>query len=198
MGFQEMSMRPLLFLSAIVFLTADAPAQDKKPAWWDKAVKKVEATFDPAEARPGQTVTFKLTVELHDGYYTYPTRQEDKNAEAMVNKLVFPDAGAVVFVGETADPAEYQTRAEPLLGIKDLRYYPKKVVYERKAVVRPTQTPGAAAVKVKAFGLTVCDANNCYPARKLTPEATLKVLNGPAVPVEAKYADDVRKATAGM
>ena len=44
-------------------------------------MKKVEAKFDPAEAKPGQTVTFKLTVELNDGYYTYPTRQADKAAE---------------------------------------------------------------------------------------------------------------------
>ena len=190
-------MRPLLFLTATFALAADAPAPDKKPAWWDKAVKKVEATFDPAEAKPGQTVTLKLTVELHDGYYTYPTRQEDKHAEAMINRLVFPEAGALVFVDETVDPLDYLTKAEPLLGIRDLRYYPKKVVYERKAVVRPTQKPGEVSVKVKEFGLTICDANNCYPARKLTPAATLKVLDGPAVPVEAKYADEVRKATAG-
>ena len=188
-------MRPLLFLAATVALSAPAAAEDKKPAWWDKAVKKVEASFDPAEARPGQTVTLKLTVELHDGYYTYPTRQEDKAAEGMVNKLVFPDAGSVVFVDKTVDPLDYLTKAEPLLGIRDLRYHPKKVVYERKAVVRPSQKPGEVAVKVKEFGLTVCDANNCYPARKLTPEAKLKVLDAPAVPVEAKYAEEVRKAT---
>ena len=190
-------MRPLLFLTATALLAADAPAPEKKPAWWDKAVKKVEAKFEPAEAKPGQTVTLKLTVELHDGYYTYPTRQEDKAAEGMVNTLTFPDAGAVVFVGETVNPLDYLTKAEPLLGIRDLRYHPKKVVYVRKAVVRPTQKPGEVAVKVKEFGLTVCDANNCYPARKLTPAATLTVLDAPAVPVEAKYAEEVGKATAG-
>jgi hypothetical protein len=188
-------MRPLLFLAATVGLTASAAAEDKKPAWWDKAVKKVEAAFDPAEARAGQTVTLKLTVELNDGYYTYPTKQEDKNAEGMVNTLLFPDPGAVVFVDQTADPLDYLTKAEPLVGISELRYYSKKVVYERKAVVRPTQKPGEWVVKVKEFGLTVCDANNCYPARKLTPEAKLKVLDAPAVPVEAKYAEEVRKAT---
>lgn len=188
-------MRPLLFLTATIFLTTHAPARDKKPTWWDKAIKKVEAKFDPAEAKPGQTVTLKLTVELHDGYFTYPTKQDDKAAEGMVNKLVFPDGAAVVFVGETINPRDYLTKSEPLIGIRDLRYYPKKVVFERKAVVRPTQKPGEAAVKVKEFGLTVCDANSCYPSRKLTPEAILNVLDGPAVPVEAKYADEVRKAT---
>ena len=88
------------------------------------------------------------------------------------------------------------TKAEPLLGIKDLRYYEKKVVYERKAVVRPTQKPGEVVVQFKEFGLTICDANNCYPARKLTPETKLTILDAPAVPVDAQYADEVKKATA--
>ncbi len=194
-------MRPLLLLTAAAaFALAAGPsaAQDKKPAWWDKAVKKVEAAFDPAEAKPGQTVTLKLTVELHDGYYTYPLKQEDKAAAWMVNKLAFPEAGAVVFVGEPIDADDYKTKAEPELGIRELRYYPKKVVYERKAVVRPSQKPGEVAVKLPEFRLTVCDANNCYPARKLTPEAKLKVLDGPAVPVDPKYAGELKKAAGGL
>jgi hypothetical protein len=194
-------MRPLLFLVSAALLTLAAgqsAAEDKKPAWWDKAVKKVEAAFHPAEAKPGQTVTLKLTVELHEGYYTYPTRQKDEAAEGMVNKLVFPDAGAVVFVGETTDPDGYKTKAEPIIGIRELRYYPEKVVYERKAVVAPSQRPGEVAVKVKEFALSVCDANNCFPPRKLTPEARLKVLDGPPVPVDPKYSDEVKKAKGGV
>jgi hypothetical protein len=194
-------MRPLLFLTAAAALALAAgpsAGEDKKPAWWDKAVKKLEVAFDPAEAKPGQTVTLKLTVELHEGYYTYPTKQEDKAAEGMVNKLAFPDPGVVVFVGETIDADDYKTKAEPELGIRDLRYYPKKVVYERKAVVRPSQKPGEVAVKLPEFRLTICDANNCFPARKLTPEAKLKVLDAPPVPVDPKYADEVKKAPGGL
>jgi hypothetical protein len=193
-------MRPLLFLTAAVVLasgTGPSAAQDKKPAWWDKAVKKVEATFDPPEAKPGQTVTLKLTVELHEGYYTYPLKQEDENAASMVNKLVFPKGGAVVFVGEAEDPEDYKAKAEPLLGIKELRYYPKKVVYERKAVVPPSQAAGAVAVKLPEFRLTVCDQDNCFPSRKLPVEAKLKVLDAPAVAVDPKYAAEVEKARGG-
>ena len=48
----------------------------------------------PAEAKPGQTVTFTLTVELNDGYHTYPTVQPDKKAAGMVNEIKFPDRRA--------------------------------------------------------------------------------------------------------
>ena len=172
-------MRPLYGLvvcSGVVVAAAPGWPTEQKKDWYEQAVKKIEATFDPAEAKPGQTVTLKLTVHLNDGFHTYPTRQPDKAAEAMVNAIKFPDAGAVEFVGEVADPKEYKTKEEPLLGIKELRIVDGKVVYERKAVVSATAKPGAVTVKLKQFSLNVCDAVNCFPVKKLTPEATLKVV----------------------
>ena len=71
--------------------------EKKKPAWFVKSVKKIEATLEPAEAKPGQTVTFKLTVDLNEGYHTYPTVQPDPAAEPYVNMLKFPAAGSVIF-----------------------------------------------------------------------------------------------------
>lgn len=168
-------MRWLLLVTAIAVGSA-RPAIAQKPDWYDKAVKKVEATFEPADAKPGQTVTLKLTIHLNDGYHTYPTKQPDKAAEAMVNTIKFPDAGAVEFVGDVLDPKEFKTKAEPDLGIKELRIVEGKIVYERKAVVSATAKPGSVTVKLPAVTLNVCDAVNCYPAKKLTPEATLKVL----------------------
>ena len=169
----------------------------KGPTAFEKAVQKVEATFTPVEAKPGQTVTFKLTVHLSDGYHTYPVKQTDKAAAGMVNKLTFPDPGAVIFVGETRDPLELKSKAEPLLGIQEMLYIPGVVVYERKAVVSPKAPAGAVTVKLPAFRISVCDKDNCYPAKTLTPEATFKVLDGPAVSVEKTFAEEVMKATGG-
>jgi len=163
-------------------------------AWYAKAVKGVSAKFDPAEAKPGQTVTFTLTVELNPGYYTYPTAQPDKPAAAYTNTIKFPDPGSVVFVGSVEDPKDFQTKAEPDLGITELRTVKGKVTFTRKAVVSPKASPGPAAVKLAAFKLSVCDAANCYPPKDVPVEAALKVLDGPPVAVEKAYADEVRKA----
>lgn len=179
-------------LASLVFtpfaLAAEAPAA------LPKGVEKVEATFEPAEAKPGEVVTFKLTVTLGLGYHTYPLMQRDKLAGDMVNKLDFPAAGSVIFVGDSIDPAGAETKAEPLLGIKAMKVYHGKVVYERKAVVSPKAAAGAGTVAIPKFVLSVCDKDSCFPPKTLTPEATFKVLNGPAVVVDKKYAAEVEKA----
>jgi hypothetical protein len=171
-----------------------SPASAQK--WYDKAVKKVEGKFSPAEAKPGQTVTFTLTVELHDGYHTYPTVQLDKQAAGMVNDIRFPDPGAVIFVGKTEDPKDAKTKAEPDLGILEMSYCTGTVTYTRKAVVSPKAAAGPTTVKLAKFSLSVCDKDNCFPPKTIPIEAALKVLDGPPVEVEKAYADEVKKALA--
>lgn len=182
-------MRSASFALTLLFVTVVSAADIKKGG-----VKSVEATFEPAEAKPGQTVTLKLTVTLEDGYYTYPLVQTDKMAASMVNKLEFPKAGAVVFVGDALDPANPKKKAELAAGIEEMLYYTGTVVYERKAVVLPSAKPGEVTVQLPKFLLSVCDKDNCFPPKTHKPEAKLKVLDGPAVAVEKQYAAEVEKA----
>src|SRR6476469_7263351 len=102
-------MKRIAIIAPFAFLLALMPAPASTQKWYDKAVKKVEAKFSPAEAKPGQTVTFTVTIELADGYHTYPTVQTDKQAAAMVNTILFPKPDAVIFVGKTEDPKDAKT-----------------------------------------------------------------------------------------
>jgi hypothetical protein len=179
--------------TAAAFFIVSAPAADDGPA---KGVKKIELSFDPSSAKPGQTVTVKITVELEDGFHTYPTKQTDKNAESYVSKIAFPGAGDLIFVGDVKDPNHPQSKAEPEAGVKELKFYTGTFTYERKAVVSPQATSGEKTVKLKSLRLTVCDEKNCYPPKMLTPDAKLKVLDGPAVEVEKEFQDEVKKALA--
>lgn len=187
-----MTLRLLAGSLVFALLAGVVPAADKD-AWYAKAVKGVDATVEPAEAKPGQTVTFKLTITLNDGYHTYPLVQPDKKAKGMVNKITFPAAGSVIFVGDAKDPTGFDAKPEPLLDITELRTYKKTVTFERKAVVSPKAKAGDATVKLDSFVLSVCDETNCFPAKTLTPEAKLKVLDG-SVEVAKEYAADVKKA----
>ena len=81
-------------------------------------------------------------------------------------------------------------------GSEELHYYTGSFTYERTAVVNPKAKPGEAKVALDKFLLSVCDKNNCFPAKKLTPEATFKVLEG-AQPVDRKWAEAVEKALSG-
>lgn len=186
-------MARLIAMLAMCVMATTAMAADKD-AWYVKAVKKLEVTIEPAQAKPGETVTLKLLVHLNDGYYTYPLKQEDKNAAGMVNKIAFADGKGLIFVGETKDPIDFDTKAEPELGIKELRIYRNEVIYERKAVVSPNAKAGEIAIALKLFRLNVCDKSNCYPTKTVMPEAKFKVLEGPATPVSKEFQDEVRKA----
>jgi hypothetical protein len=159
---------------------------------FEQIVKKAEATFEPATAKPGQTVTLKVSVKLLDGWHTYPTMQPEKAAKTYQNKLTFPEGGPVVYVGEFDDPAGAKEKAEPLAMIERMLIYPGGATWERKAVVLPSAKPGEAASTVK-FRVLVCDKDNCLPPKTLDLEAKLKVAGDP-VPVEKKYQAEVEKA----
>lgn len=164
----------------------------------DPAVKSVAVAFDPPQAKPGQTVTLSLTVTLAPGHHTYPTRQPDKAAADFVTKLKFPEPGAVVFVGDVSDPAKFATKAEPELGVKELRTVSGPVTFSRKLVVSLKQPAGPVAVTLPEVKLLVCTEAQCFPPKVLKPSGTLTVLPGPAVAVEPKYAEAVKKAAGGL
>ncbi len=181
-----------LLIPAALVLAAPATAAAPDD-WYAKAVQGVTAAVEPAEAKPGQTVTVRVTVDLADGYHTYPTAQPEKTAAGMVNKLLFPTAGPLVFVGPTADPTDAVVKAEPELGIKALRTHVGRVTYARKAVVSPTAAAGPASATV-GVRLNVCDANNCFPPKTAEVAAKLAVLPGPAVDIDPAFRDEVGKA----
>lgn len=173
------------------------PGRADAQKWYERAVKSIEGKVTPAEAKPGQTVTFALTIELNEGFNTYPTVQPEKLAAGLVNVIEFPAPDALVFVGKLEDPKDFSTKEEPDLGVKALRVNAGKVTYTRKAVVSPKAPAGDVKVKLPLFSLSVCEKGKCYPAKNVPVEAAFKVLDGPAVPVEKAFADEVTKALAG-
>ena len=166
-------------------LSADPPS---------KGVKSVALSVEPKEAKPGQTVRVKLTIELESGFTIYATEQSDKNATDFVTAIPYPAPGPVVFVGSIKEPESPVLKAEPLLGIKALRVFEGKVVFERAAVVAPTTAAGPTTIKLAGLKLQACDDKNCYPGKAISPEVELKVLPGPAVEIEKKYKEEVEKA----
>jgi hypothetical protein len=177
---------------AVLGLAFAAPASAADLPTFDEIVKKAEARFEPAKAKPGQTVTLKFNVELIKGWHTYPTVQPDKGAKSQTNRITFPAGGPIVFVSQTVDPPDPKEKSEPLLGIEQLLYYPGGGTWERKAIVVPNAQAGKLSTKVK-FSLLVCDKDNCLPPKTLELEASLEVAGDP-VPVDPKYKDEVEKA----
>lgn len=183
-------MKPYLCVLALLGVATVSSAADIPK--FEEIVKKAEARFEPAKAKPGQTVTLKINIELIKGWHTYPLIQPDKGAKSQTNRVVFPAEGPIVFVDKALDPPNAKEKSEPLLGIEQLLYYPGGGVWERTAVVVPNAQAGKLSSKVK-FTLLVCDKDNCLAPKVIELEAMLEVAGNP-VAVDPKYKGEVEKA----
>jgi hypothetical protein len=186
-----LSLSISLALISAVFNCSNARGED----WYTKAVKSFELTISPAEVKPGETVTVRITLQLDDGYHTYPLVQPDKKASDQVNKLTFPfsDKAGLILVGDIKGPTNPIKKAEPVLGIKEMHIFEGIVSYEQKAVISPKAQPGELTLKGTKFDLLVCDDKNCFPPKKLAPEAKWTVKMGAPVEVAKEYQEAVQK-----
>jgi thiol:disulfide interchange protein DsbD len=178
-----------------LLLSLPAFAQFGGPRDFDAVVSKLEARFEPATARRGETVTWKMTIDIAPGWHTYPTQQPEAAASSYVNKITAPKSGDVVFVGSVVEPPNPVKKPVKEEGIKELHYYEGSAVWEYKAVVSPNATPGEKTITVPVTVL-VCDDSGCLPPKKRSLSAKLTVSDAPPVPVDPKYQGAVLGASA--
>lgn len=182
-----------IWIPAVLLLVMGLVATAHAQRTFQTAVKKIEARFEPADAKPGQTVTFKLEVQLADGWYTYAVNQPDKGARTSATRIDLPLPGDVIFVDSVQDAPDFKVKAEPDLDIKEIRYYPGGTTWEVKAIVSPKATVGPKTIALKTFKIVVCDKSNCLPQATVPISANLNVLEG-SVEVDPKYKEIVEKA----
>ncbi len=139
-------------------------------------VQEIKATIEPAEAKPGQTVTWRLTVKLIPGWHTYPVKQVDKNAADSVTKFDFSDLKKVGLSasGAIKDPPKFLKKAEPEQKIKELRYYEGEVTWTQQLRLAAGAKAGTHKVPVKVT-MQVCDEKGCLPPETVTVEAEITV-----------------------
>jgi thiol:disulfide interchange protein DsbD len=190
-----MRLRYLRALLLLLVVAGLAPAAPKGNRSFETAVTRLETTIEPTTAARGQTVTWKLTLDLAPGWYTYPLRQADPEAELYVNSIKFLAAPGVVPVGEFVDPP-HKSKAEPILKVKDLRYLPDKAVWERPLVIRPDATPGKVEVKAEVT-LQVCDKLGCLLPETRTLTVPLTISDAPPVAVDPKFQAALSSPTEG-
>jgi cytochrome c biogenesis protein CcdA/thioredoxin-related protein len=176
----------------LLALPALVPAQESKLTF-DQVVKNVEARFEPAEAKPGQTVTLKVEVNLLPDWHTYPTSQPDSGASQQINRLTLPPPGDLIFVGSVQNPPSpaKMPKSELPEGVNEIFEYPGGGIWEHKAVVSPTAQVGEATVEVR-FRILVCQ-KSCFPPKIVSRMATLRVVHG-RVDVDPQYRTDVEQA----
>ncbi len=158
------------------------------------AVKKIEARFEPADAKPGQQVTLKVAVELNEGYYTYAIHQPDPSA-SQATKIDLPKSDDVFFYPPINDPPNFLTKSD---GMDLIRYYPEGTIWELKGVVPQSAKPGTKTVHLEKLTLVICFhigmKEGCLRPKAFPVSAELTVLDGPAIPIDPKIEEEIRKS----
>jgi thiol:disulfide interchange protein DsbD len=198
-------MRNLSLVAGLVLLTGPAVGQDpslefKLPTVATRAnsfddIADYGVTVEPAKAKPGQTVTVKLTVAPKPGAWTYPVNPPGDQLSR--NDFTLPRSGDLIFVGAVTDPPGWKAKPSILDPLQQDRYYPHEVTWELSAVVSPRAASGKKAVSLKGVSLLACiEGGKCFNSRT-PPSAEFEVLTGEAVPVDAKFRAEVEQALGG-
>jgi thiol:disulfide interchange protein DsbD len=164
---------------------------DVKNPKFREAMPYARATVSPTTARRGETVTWTLTIELKQGYHTYPTQQPE-NKEAAVTRFLFPKGGDLIPVGTLQEPQWKLTNDNGA----PQREIEGKLVFEKKFVVRSDAKPGEKELKV-GTQFEICKERICLPVEKLTFKNTVTVTDEPPVPVDNQYQGDVKSFLSG-
>jgi thiol:disulfide interchange protein DsbD len=156
------------------------------------AVKSIDVSVTPATAKKGETITWKLTVELGKNWHIYALEQVDPAAGLHVTTIQFDKSPDVLQVEKLKDPPGFVATPEPAEQIKELRYYEGRVVWEVPMVVSPSATPGPHTIKAK-FRWQVCNPRTCLPPEEMELTVPLTVSTA-SVSVDPKYDEAVKRA----
>jgi len=156
-----------LLVVVFAFGLSQASAQQLS---FDDIVKKFDATVEPAKVKPGDTVTWKLTVDLLEGWHTYPTVQPDPNQSTFVTKITFPKIDGLTFTGDVKEPKPV-IKKDP---DGDIAMLEGLVTFEKKITIARDAKPGKVKVQVPVK-LQVCSKDTCLPPKTVTVTVELVV-----------------------
>lgn len=159
----------------------DPPQPKKKDTNARLKSRNVEITtsVEPSRAKPGETVTFKVTAKLDEGYHIYKE----------IDKPRAPGAGPVYTTFDFFDPAglkvdgnwkaskEAIKHKEPVWpDLPFVEYYEDEVSWTIKLKVPEGTEPGKKKLRCQ-MGFMICDEKSCSPPGQWTaPDAELTVL----------------------
>jgi thiol:disulfide interchange protein DsbD len=157
---------------------ADAPKPAKKDTSARLKSKNAVLTtsVEPAEARPGDHVTFTVTAKLEPGYHIYKYSKEQGSGPVNTSFDFFDRAGLNVD-GDWVASREPEKHKDPNFADLDLvEYYEDEVAWSIKLRIPAGTEPGKKTLRCQAL-YQVCDAKTCsIPGQWTLPDAVLTVV----------------------
>src|SRR5262249_39239549 len=179
----------LALLAGLLLPVASAVADPPNPKVPDARARfkptdaELTTSVEPAEAKPGETVTFKVTTKLKPGshIYKYVKTKEEGAAGPRPTTFDFFDTAGLKIEGDWAaskEPIKHKEAYFP--DLEFVEYYEDEVTWSIPLRIPPGTEPGQKALRVQA-GYQICDDKRCsVPGQWTLPEAVVTVLSAGA------------------
>ncbi len=158
------------------------PAKKDTPAPIQRLIEpfvSFSTSVEPARARPGETVTYKVTTTLQNPWHIYGYAKEQPQPPAPRNtQFDLFETGGLEPVGDWKSTPEAERKPEPAFDNRVFGIHEGKVVWSQSLKVPADATPGQRSIISQVY-FQICDPTSCKPPtyKSLEP-AELTILPG--------------------
>lgn len=175
-----------LVLLAAVACAAPAmgqQAQPKKkdtPPFLNPKEVKLKATVEPATARPGDTVTYKVTATIDEPWHIYAFAAEQPSEGPRSTQFDFFDPADLRPAKSWKPDREPTRKKEPAFpDLGAVEFYDETVTWSVPVTIPEDARPGKRTLRSQIY-FQICSPTVCKPPVYITvPEAAVTVTGGP-------------------
>ncbi|WP_435016953.1 protein-disulfide reductase DsbD domain-containing protein [Tundrisphaera sp. TA3] len=171
-----------VLLALMTFSPPAAPAADLQPAKKDsnKRAQPKDATLTasvtPAEARPGETVTYKVTARMEPTWHIYAYNKTQPDDGPRLTQFDFFDPAGLKVVGEWTPSRPPIQKNEPAFpDIPFLEFYEEEVTWSIKLTVPADAAPGKKTLRCQAAYQLCSDQSCSFPGQWTLPDVSLTI-----------------------
>jgi thiol:disulfide interchange protein/plastocyanin len=182
--------------------TAPQPARPDTNLALQPKNAALTTSVKPANAKPGDTVTFMVTATLKPGFHIYKYSKSKEQGPGPANtNFDFFDPAMLRIEGDWTASSPPEKHKDPTFTDVDfVEYHENEVTWSIKLKVPDSATPGKRTLRCQARYM-ICDAKQCSMLGQWTlPEAVLTVLSAdekrPEATVAARPAETTPAANA--
>jgi thiol:disulfide interchange protein DsbD len=173
--------RLLLALVLSAVCAGSALAQGEAAKKWRESRIKVpevsyETTIEPADAKPGDTVEYKVTVKVAAPWhiYAWAEKQPDEGPRSTQFNL-FDTGGLTADKGWKPDHNAETTKEPAFPNLDSVAFHQKKVSWSTPLTIPTNAKPGKAVVKGQML-FQICNEGACKPPTTVAlPEASVNI-----------------------
>ncbi|WP_165063568.1 protein-disulfide reductase DsbD family protein [Paludisphaera rhizosphaerae] len=137
-------------------------------------------SISPAEAKPGDTVTYKVAVKLEPGLHIYDLEKPGANGNGPVpTAFDLFDTGGLQASGAWKPSHEPTVKPEPAFGDNVLvEFFEDEVAWSTELKIPAGAAPGEHTIQSQ-INYQICNENSCFPPTyQSLPEVVVKVVDG--------------------